>query len=419
MDKLTIEGGASLFGEISASGSKNAALPIIFATILSSEKIIVKNTPHLKDVATTLKILHFMGGDCILDGNNDLIIDNSNINNYAAEYELVKTMRASILTLGPLLAKYGAAKISLPGGCAIGARPVDLHIKALKELGANIEVKNGYIYATADKLVGTDIFFDKTSVTATENILMAATLAQGTTTIHNAAQEPEITDLICFLRKMGANIKGDGTTILTIKGVDRLHSAEYSVCYDRIEIGTYLVAAAITSGKITIKNIDYHSISSVVEKLKQANCKITNTSNSITLDATHTDLQSVNIKTDVFPGFPTDMQAQFSVLNAVAKGSNTITETIFENRFMHIPELNRMGADFTIDGNSVHSCGNKKLTGATLMATDLRASASLVLAGLCATGTTTIERIYHLDRGYEMIEEKLKLLGATIKRTHN
>ncbi len=419
MYKLIINGGIELNGHIKAAGSKNSSLPILFASILANGPITLTNTPHLSDVSTTLRLLMDMGAEFILESDNSLFIDSSKLTNLVAQYNLVKTMRASILALGPMLAKYGQAKISLPGGCAIGSRPVNLHLKALEDLGAFIKVENGYIYATAKKLIGTEIYFDQISVTATENIIMAATLATGTTTIHNAAQEPEIVDLVNCLIKMGAKISGAGTSIITIEEVDGLSGVTYAVCPDRIEAGTYLIAAAITGGKITIKNVRYQSMSAILAKLLETGADIKTEKNSITLDMQGKRPKAVNIKTSTYPNFPTDMQAQFTALNAIADGYSTITETIFENRFMHIPELSRMGACLTLEGNTVVCKGVKSLMGAHLMTTDLRASASLVLAGLAATGTTTIERVYHLDRGYETIEEKLKLLGAQIERVQD
>ncbi|SFV83679.1 UDP-N-acetylglucosamine 1-carboxyvinyltransferase [hydrothermal vent metagenome] len=379
----------------------------------------LNNTPHLSDVSTTLRLLMDMGAEFILESDGALFVNSSKLTNLVADYNLVKTMRASILVLGPMLAKYGEAKVSLPGGCAIGTRPVNLHLKALEELGATIEVKNGYIYAKAKSLIGTAIHFDQISVTATENVLMAATLAEGKTIIHNAAQEPEIADLCSCLNKMGAKISGMGTSTLSIEGVKKLSGITYSVCSDRIEAATYLVAAAITGGSITIKNIRHESMRAVVGKLIEIGADIKTEKNSISLDMKGKRPKAVNIKTSTYPNFPTDMQAQFTALNSIADGSSTITENIFENRFMHIPELARMGADLTLEGNTVVCKGVKSLTGAHLMATDLRASASLVLAGLAAKGTTTIERVYHLDRGYETIEEKLKLLGAQIERVQD
>ena len=419
MYKLVIQGGNTLKGTIKAAGSKNSSLPILFASILADDPITLTNTPHLSDISTTLRLLMDMGAEFILESDNSLFVDSSKLTNLVADYNLVKTMRASILVLGPMLAKYGEAKVSLPGGCAIGTRPVNLHLKALEELGANIEVKNGYIYAQAKTLIGAEIYFDQISVTATENVLMAATLAKGTTNIYNAAQEPEISDLCTCLNKMGAKISGIGTSILSIEGVKKLSGVSYSVCPDRIEVGTYLVAAAITGGSITIKNIQHQSMRAVLGKLIEIGANIKTEKNSISLDMKGKRPKAVNIKTSTYPNFPTDMQAQFTALNAIAEGSCTITENIFENRFMHIPELARMGADLTLEGNTVICKGVKSLTGAHLMATDLRASASLVLAGLAAKGTTTIERVYHLDRGYETIEEKLKLLGAQIERVQD
>ncbi len=419
MYKLVIQGGNALHGTIRASGSKNSSLPILFASILADGPLTLTNTPHLSDVSTTLRLLMDMGAEFILESNNDLFVDSSKLTNLIADYNLVKTMRASILALGPMLAKYGEAKVSLPGGCAIGTRPVNLHLKALEDLGATIEVKNGYIYAYADTLIGADIHFDQVTVTATENALMAATLAKGTTTIHNAAQEPEISDLCNCLNTMGAKISGISTSTLIIEGVEHLNGVKYSVCPDRIEVGTYLVAAAITGGSITIKDMHHQSMRAILDKLVEVGADIKTENHSITLDMKGKKPKAVNITTSAYPNFPTDMQAQFTALNTIANGNSYITETIFENRFMHVPELSRMGADLTLEGNTVLCKGVKSLTGAHLMATDLRASASLVLAGLAAKGTTTIERVYHLDRGYETIEEKLKLLGAQIERVQD
>lgn len=419
MYKLVIQGGNALHGSIKTAGSKNSSLPILFASILADNPISLNNTPHLSDISTTLRLLMDMGAEFILESDASIYVDASNLTNLVADYNLVKTMRASILVLGPMLAKYGEAKVSLPGGCAIGTRPVNLHLKALEQLGATIEVKNGYIYAKAERLIGTDIHFEQITVTATENIIMAATLAKGITTIHNAAQEPEITDLCKCLNKMGAKISGVGTSIVTIEGVAQLNGVKYSVCPDRIEAGTYLIAAAITGGSITVNNIRHQSMRAILGKLIETGADIKTEQDSITLDMKGRRPKAVNIKTSTYPNFPTDMQAQFTALNAIADGHSTITENIFENRFMHIPELSRMGADLTLEGNTVICKGVKSLTGAHLMATDLRASASLVLAGLAAKGTTTIERVYHLDRGYETIEEKLKLLGAQIERVQD
>ena len=419
MYKLVINGGLPLNGSIKTSGSKNATLPIFFASILANGPLKLSNTPQLSDVSTTLRLLMDMGANFVLEEDGSIYIDSSNLTNLVAEYSLVKTMRASILTLGPMLSKYKKAKISLPGGCAIGTRPVNLHLDALEKMGAKIEVKNGYIFAEAKELIGTQINFDMISVTATENILMAATLAKGITTINNAAQEPEVTDLISCLKKMGAKISGQNTSTLIIEGVDSLDGVNYNICPDRIEAGTYLVAAAITGGKITVNNIEPDSMRAVIGKLIETGADIQTNQNSIKLDMKGKRPKPVNIRTSAYPNFPTDMQAQFMALNSIADGSSTITETIFENRFMHVPELSRMGANLNLEGNTVVCKGVKLLTGANLMATDLRASASLVLAGLAANGLTSIERVYHLDRGYEMIEEKFKMLGADIERVQH
>ncbi len=419
MYKLIVNGGTPLKGSIKTSGSKNATLPIFFSSILADGPLNLSNTPQLSDVSTTLRLLMDMGSSFVLEEDGSIFIDSSTLTNLTAEYSLVKTMRASILTLGPMLAKYKKAKISLPGGCAIGTRPVNLHLDALEKMGATIEVKNGYINATTNGLVGAQINFDLISVTATENIIMAATLAKGVTTLNNAAQEPEVTDLIRCLKKMGAKISGENTSTLIIEGVDHLSGVEYSICPDRIEAGTYLVAAAITGGKITVNNIEPDAMRAVIGKLIETGADIQTNQNSIKLDMKGKRPQPVNIRTSAYPNFPTDMQAQFMALNSVAEGSSTITETIFENRFMHVPELSRMGANLKLEGNTVVCKGVKSLSGANLMATDLRASASLVLAGLAAQGSTTIERVYHLDRGYEMIEEKFKMLGADIERVQH
>jgi len=419
MYKLVINGGTPLNGSIKTSGSKNATLPIFFASILADGALRLGNTPQLSDVSTTLRLLMDMGSNFVLEEDSSISIDSSNLTNLIAEYELVKTMRASILTLGPMLAKYKKAKISLPGGCAIGTRPVNLHLAALEKMGAKIVVKNGYIFATTKELVGTQIYFDQVSVTATENILMASCLAKGVTTINNAAQEPEVSDLIYCLQKMGAKISGVNTSTLIIEGVDHLNGINYSICPDRIEAGTYLVAAAITGGKIVVNNIEPDSMRAVIGKLIETGADIQTNQNTIKLDMKGKRPQPVDIRTSAYPNFPTDMQAQFMALNCIAEGSSTITETIFENRFMHVPELSRMGANLKLEGNTVVCKGVKSLTGANLMATDLRASASLVLAGLAAQGSTTIERVYHLDRGYEMIEEKFKMLGADIERVQH
>ena len=419
MYKLVINGGTPLKGSIKTSGSKNATLPIFFSSILADGPLKLSNTPQLSDVSTTLRLLMDMGSNFVLEEDGSIFIDSSTLTNLTAEYSLVKTMRASILTLGPMLAKYKKAKISLPGGCAIGTRPVNLHLDALEKMGATIEVRNGYIYAKTKELIGANINFDLISVTATENIIMAATLAKGITTLNNAAQEPEVTDLIRCLKKMGAKISGENTSTLVIEGVDHLSGVEYSICPDRIEAGTYLVAAAITGGKITVNNIEPDAMRAVIGKLIETGADIQTNQNCIKLDMKGKRPSPVNIRTSAYPNFPTDMQAQFMALNSIAEGSSTITETIFENRFMHVPELSRMGANLKLEGNTVVCKGVKYLSGANLMATDLRASASLVLAGLAAQGSTTIERVYHLDRGYEMIEEKFKMLGADIERVQH
>ena len=416
MYKLVINGGAPLNGSIRTSGSKNATLPIFFASILADGPLKLSNTPQLSDVSTTLRLLMDMGSNFVLEEDGSIFIDSSALTNLTAEYSLVKTMRASILTLGPMLAKYKKAKISLPGGCAIGTRPVNLHLDALEKMGATIEVKNGYIYATTKGLVGAQINFDLISVTATENIVMAATLAKGITTLNNAAQEPEVTDLIRCLKKMGAKISGENTSTLVIEGVDHLSSVEYSICPDRIEAGTYLVAAAITGGKITVNNIEPDAMRAVIGKLIETGADIQTNRNSIKLDMKGKRPHPVNIRTSAYPNFPTDMQAQFMALNSVAEGSSTITETIFENRFMHVPELKRMGAQIKIKNKTAFIIGPSKLTGAEVMATDLRASVSLILAALTTKGKSVINRIYHLDRGYEDLEKKLRKVGAKIKR---
>ena len=416
MYKLDIHGGSPLTVSIKTSGSKNATLPIFFSSILADGPLKLSNTPQLSDVSTTLRLLMDMGSNFVLEEDGSIFIDSSRLTNLTAEYALVKTMRASILTLGPMLAKYKKAKISLPGGCAIGTRPVNLHLDALEKMGATIEVKNGYIYASAKELVGAQINFDLISVTATENIVMAATLAKGITTINNAAQEPEVTDLIQCLKKMGAKITGENTSSLIIEGVDHLDGCEYSICPDRIEAGTYLVAAAITGGKITVNNIEPDSMRAVIGKLIETGADIQTNQNSIKLDMKGKRPNPVNIRTSAYPNFPTDMQAQFMALNSIAKGSSTITETIFENRFMHVQELVRMGCNISIQGKNAFIQGVKAITGAQVMATELRASACLILAGLCAEGETIVDRIYHIDRGYERIEEKLSYLGANIVR---
>jgi UDP-N-acetylglucosamine 1-carboxyvinyltransferase len=416
MEKLLIKGGASLKGEINCSGAKNAALPMIAATILSDEDIILKNLPYLQDITTMFELLGSMGADILLNENMDFTIASNNLTEKEARYELVKTMRASILVLGPLVAKYGEAKIALPGGCAIGTRPVNYHLDALEQLGATITLKNGYIEASAKKLIGSKIKFDGITVTGTENIMMAACLAEGTTTLTNVAKEPEIIDLAEFLNKMGAKISGAGSDEIIIEGVGRLHGTDHSIPADRIEAGTYLVAAALTKGEIKINGINPNRLIKVLDKLSETGAKVKTSENSISLTMDKDKPKPVDITTAPFPEFPTDMQAQFSVINALANGVSNIYETVFENRFMHVQELNRMGCNIQINGNQAIIEGVDSLYGAEVMATDLRASASLILAGLCAKGETKVDRIYHIDRGYERIEEKLNYLGANIIR---
>jgi UDP-N-acetylglucosamine 1-carboxyvinyltransferase len=416
MEKLVINGGVSLKGEISCSGAKNAALPMIAATILSDENIILKNLPYLQDITTMFELLGSMGADILLNENMDFTISTDNLREKEARYELVKTMRASILVLGPLVAKYGEARIALPGGCAIGSRPVNYHLDALEQLGTTITLKNGYIEASAKKLVGSKIKFDGITVTGTENIMMAACLAEGTTILTNVAKEPEIIDLAEFLNNMGAKISGAGSDEIMIEGVERLHGTEHSIPADRIEAGTYLVAAAVTKGEIKINGINPNRLIKVLDKLSETGAKIETNKNSISLLMDRDKPKPVDITTAPFPEFPTDMQAQFSVINALAEGTSNIYETVFENRFMHVQELNRMGCNIQINGNQAIIEGVDSLYGAEVMATDLRASASLILAGLCAKGETKVDRIYHIDRGYERIEEKLNYLGAKIIR---
>ncbi len=416
MEKLLINGGACLKGTISCSGAKNAALPMIAATILSDENVILKNLPYLQDITTMFELLGSMGAEILLNENMDFTISTNELKEKEARYELVKTMRASILVLGPLVAKYGEARIALPGGCAIGTRPVNFHLDALEQLGASISLKNGYIEAKAKKLQGTSIKFDGVTVTGTENIMMAACLAEGTTILTNVAKEPEIIDLAQFLNAMGAKITGAGTDEIIIEGVKGLHGTEYSIPADRIEAGTYLVAAVITKGDIKINSINPKRLTKVLDKLVETGAKVTTTNDSISLKMELDKPKPVDITTAPFPEFPTDMQAQFSVINALADGVSNIYETVFENRYMHIQELNRMGCDIQVSGNHAVIKGVDSLYGAEVMATDLRASASLILAGLCAKGKTKVDRIYHIDRGYERIEEKLNYLGANITR---
>lgn len=415
MDKLIIQGGVPLTGEVRISGAKNAALPILCAAILTPETLRVQNLPHLRDVTTTLNLLAQMGVEVSLDEKMGVGLTAAKLHNLAAPYELVKTMRASILVLGPMVARFGEARVSLPGGCAIGQRPVDLHIKGLQAMGAQIEIEQGYIHARARRLKGARIVMDLVTVTGTENLMMAAALADGTTVIENAAREPEVVDLAECLNAMGARILGAGSDVITVEGVERLTGATYRVMPDRIETGTFLVAAAASGGEIRLKGTRAGILDSVLGKLREAGAHIEHDQDWIAL-STNGKPRSVSLRTAPYPAFPTDMQAQFMALNAVAEGTAVVTETIFENRFMHALELQRLGADITILGNTAVVRGVERLQGATVMATDLRASASLVVAGLVAQGETVIDRIYHLDRGYEGLEKKLSALGAKIAR---
>jgi UDP-N-acetylglucosamine 1-carboxyvinyltransferase len=416
MDKLIITGGKPLKGEIRISGAKNAALPIIVSTLLSDDPVLIRNIPHLHDITTTMELLGRMGVSLTMDEKMDVEVNPATIKSYVAPYELVKTMRASILVLGPLLARFGEAEVSLPGGCAIGARPVNLHIHGLELMGADITVEDGYIKAKCKRLQGAKIVLDVVTVTGTENLMMAAALADGTTILENAAREPEVVDLANCLNAMGAKVSGAGTDTITIEGVERMHGTTYDILPDRIETGTYLVAAAVTGGSVKLKDTDPTLLDSVLSKLEEAGAEIEMGKDWISLDMKGKRAKAIDVRTAPYPAFPTDMQAQFSILNAVAEGSSSITETIFENRFMHIQELKRMGADVEVNGNTAIVKGVEKLKSAPVMATDLRASASLVIAGLVADGDTIVERIYHIDRGYECIEEKLQQLGATIRR---
>ncbi len=414
--KIVINGGEPLNGDVWISGAKNAVLPILAACLLADEPVTIGNVPHLHDVTTTMELLGQMGVELVIDERMKIHVDPRPAKRYFAPYDLVKTMRASILVLGPLVARFGEADVSLPGGCAIGSRPVDLHLKGLQALGAEVSVENGYIKARAKRLKGARIHMDLVTVTGTENIMMAATLAKGTTVIENAAQEPEVIDLANCLNAMGARISGAGTATLVIEGVDRLSGTTYEVLPDRIETGTFLVAGAITGGKITAKRARPKTLDAVLGKLEDAGAHISTGEDWIELDMRGRRPKAVNITTAPYPAFPTDMQAQFTALNCVAEGVGVITETVFENRFMHALELQRLGADIQLEGNAAIVRGVAKMSGAPLMATDLRASASLVLAGLVASGDTVVDRIYHIDRGYENIEEKLGGLGARIRR---
>ncbi len=417
MHKLLIAGGATLDGEIRAAGAKNAALPILAATLLAERQpSLLSNVPHLKDITTTMELLGRMGVELTVDERMQIHVDATRITSQIAPYDLVKTMRASILVLGPLLARFGVAEVSLPGGCAIGSRPVNLHIDGLRAMGAEIEVRNGYIQAHAKRLHGTRFVMELVTVTGTENLMMAATLASGRTVLENAACEPEVVDLACFLNQMGAQIQGAGTATITIDGVEHLHGTEYSILPDRIETGTYLVAAAMTRGRARVRATRPDLLDAVLMKLREAGAEIALGEDWIELNMHGQRPRAVNIHTAPHPGFPTDMQAQFCALNSIAEGMATVTETVFENRFMHVLEMQRMGANIRLEGNIAICRGVERLTGAPVMATDLRASASLVLAALVAEGDTLIDRIYHIDRGYDNIEEKFAALGATIRR---
>ena len=416
MDKLIITGGTPISGEIRISGAKNAALPILAATLLADGNMTICNVPHLHDITTTMELLGAMGVHLTIDEKLNIETDTSTIKHFYAPYELVKTMRASILVLGPLLARFGEAEVSLPGGCAIGSRPVNLHVKGLQAMGADISIKNGYIKARAKRLKGAKLVMDMVTVTGTENLMMAATLAKGVTVIENAAREPEVVDLAECLNQMGAQVEGAGSDTITIEGVERLNGVNYRVLPDRIETGTYLVAGAISGGYVKVKDTRPDTLDAVLAKLRDTGAEIKCGEDWISLDMHNRRPKAVDVHTAPYPAFPTDMQAQFTALNAVAQGASTITETVFENRFMHLQELQRMGANIRLEGNTAVINGVPQLTGAPVMATDLRASASLVLAGLVAEGDTTVQRIYHIDRGYERIEEKLQQLGATIRR---
>lgn len=417
MDRLIITGGRRLDGEIRISGSKNSSLPILAATLLADEPVTVGNLPHLQDVTTLIELLGRMGVQLVIDDRMNVEVNANTIQQLQAPYELVKTMRASILVLGPLLAHFGEAEVSLPGGCAIGTRPVDMHLRGLEAMGADIEVVDGYVHARVKgRLKGARLVLDTVTVTGTENLMMAAALAEGTTLIENAAREPEVVDLAECLNKMGARVSGAGTDTVTIEGVPRLHGTHHDVIPDRIETGTYLLAAAATRGRIKVKDTAPWLLDATLGKLREAGAVIETGEDWISLDMEGRRPRAVSLRTAPYPALPTDMQAQFTAMNAVAEGTGTITETVFENRFMHVQEMNRMGADIRVEGNTAISRGVEALHGAPVMATDLRASASLVIAGLVAGGETSVDRIYHIDRGYECIEEKLQLLGASIRR---
>ena len=419
MAKIVISGGEPLNGEVWISGAKNAVLPILASTLLCDESISIGNVPHLHDVTTTMELLGQMGVQFIIDEGMKIHVDPRDTRNFHAPYDLVKTMRASILVLGPLVARYGEAHVSLPGGCAIGSRPVDQHIRGLEALGAEIVVENGYIHAKAKRLKGARVVMDLVTVTGTENIMMAAALASGTTVIENAAQEPEVVDLANCLNAMGAQVSGAGSNTIVIDGVERLHGTHYEVLPDRIETGTFLVAGAITSGRVLLKKTRPNTLDAVLAKLEQAGAQLNVGEDTIELDMRGNRPKAVSLTTAPYPAFPTDMQAQFVALNTVAEGVGVVTETVFENRFMHVQELQRLGADIRVEGNTAIIRGVEHMSGAPIMATDLRASACLVLAGLVAKGDTSVDRVYHIDRGYECIEEKLGMLGARIRRLPN
>ncbi|MGR8934755.1 MAG: UDP-N-acetylglucosamine 1-carboxyvinyltransferase [Gammaproteobacteria bacterium] len=418
MDKLIIKGGTPLYGELRISGAKNAALPILAATLLAEKPVVIGNIPHLHDITTTMELLGHMGVRLLVDEKMNIEVDSSTLDKLEAPYELVRTMRASILVLGPLLARFGQASVSLPGGCAIGTRPVNIHLDGLAQMGADIQVENGYIHAKADRLKGCRLVLEQITVTGTENLMMAATLAEGKTIIENAAKEPEVTDLAHFLNNMGAHISGIGTDVLEIEGVRCLDNAGlyYPILPDRIETGTYLVAVAMTGGKVKLKDTRSDILDAVLVKLQEAGADIGVGDDWISLDMRGNRPKAVSVRTAPYPAFPTDMQAQFTAMNTIADGVGLVTETVFENRFMHVQELQRMGANIKLESNTAICTGVNKLTAAPIMATDLRASASLVIAGLVAEGETVVDRIYHIDRGYECIEEKLTQLGATIRR---
>ncbi|MFH0351868.1 MAG: UDP-N-acetylglucosamine 1-carboxyvinyltransferase [Chromatiales bacterium] len=419
MDKLIITGGVPLQGEIRVSGAKNAALPILAATLLADSPVTVGNVPHLRDITTTMELLGRMGIDLMVDEHMNIEVDATTIKEFFAPYELVRTMRSSILVLGPLLTRYGRADVSMPGGCAIGSRPVNIHLHGLSAMGAKISVEGGYVRASAERLKGVHLMLDMVTVTGTENLMMAATLAQGTTVIGNAAREPEVVDLANCLIGMGARIDGAGTDTIVIEGVESLHGTKHNIMPDRIETGTYLAAAAMTGGQVKLKNTCPHLLEAVLTKLAEAGAEIETGPDWITLGMANGKPKAIDIYTSPYPGFPTDMQAQFTAMNCIAEGTAAITESVFENRFMHVLELQRMGANIRLEGNTAITCGVKQLASAPVMATDLRASASLVLAGLVARGETVVDRIYHIDRGYETIEEKLAQLGAHIRRVPN